>query len=162
MPKVTVRVDRAYRGQVDPRRLREAARKTLAHAGAPTDTELTLVVTGDEQIRELNRTSRGIDAPTDVLSFGETAGEQEAGAPFAAPLGEHAYLGDVIISYPRAESQAAAGGHPVENEMLLLVVHGVLHLLGHDHAGVRDKRKMWAAQEQVLDELGIQVSTSEQ
>jgi len=150
MPKIMVRADRAYRKQIDPRRLREAARKTLAHESAPSRAELTLVLTGDDEIRDLNRRYRGVDAPTDVLSFADAEADMR--------LVEPVYLGDVIISYPRAEAQAASAGHPVAAELLLLVVHGVLHLLGHDHADRAEKRKMWAAQNEILNELGAETS----
>ncbi len=153
MPKITVRADGDYRQHVDPRRLREAALKTLAHENISGRAGLTIAVTGDDEIRALNRRYRGVDAPTDVLAFGEGA----ADARFAAAPGEPAYLGDVIISYPRAEAQAYSGPHPVADELLLLVVHGVLHLVGHDHAKPDEKRKMWAAQAHVLHELGAQV-----
>jgi probable rRNA maturation factor len=66
----------------------------------------------------------------------------------------NSYLGDIILSFPRARAQAAAAGHAVEAELNLLVVHGVLHLLGHDHAGRADKARMWEAQEDVL--LGLE------
>ncbi len=155
MARIAVRVDPPFRQQVDVARLREAARRTLAHEGVPSKAELTIMVTGDREIRELNRTYRGMDKPTDVLSFGETLDSDFVPAP-----GEPAYLGDVVISYPRALAQAS-GRHPVEHEMLLLVVHGVLHLLGHDHAVAQEKREMWAAQEQILDQLGIRVEVSE-
>jgi len=154
MPKIMVRADRAYRKQIDPRRLREAARKTLVHESAPSRAELTLVITGDDEIRDLNRQYRGVNAPTDVLSFAEA----EADAHFVAAPDEAVYLGDVIISYPRAEAQAASAGHPVADELLLLVVHGVLHLLSHDHTGRAEKRKMWAAQKQILNELRAKTS----
>jgi len=150
MPKIMVRADRAYRKQIDPRRLREAARKTLVHESAPSRAELTLVITGDDEIRDLNRRYRGMDVPTDVLSFADA----EADMRLVEPI----YLGDVIISYPRAEAQAASARHPVTAELLLLVVHGVLHLLGHDHAGQAEKRKMWAAQKEILNELGVGTS----
>ena len=145
MPKTMIRADKAYRRQIDPRRLREAARKTLAHESAPSRAELTLVITGDDEIRDLNRRYRGVDAPTDVLSFADAGTDRR--------LVESVYLGDVIISYPRAEAQAASAGHSVTAELLLLVVHGVLHLLGHDHADRAEKRKMWAAQKEILNEL---------
>jgi len=150
VPKIMVRADRAYRKQIDPRRLREAARKTLAHESARSRDELTLVIAGDDEIRDLNRRYRGVDAPTDVLSFADAEADMR--------LVEPVYLGDVIISYPRAEAQAASAGHPVAAELLLLVVHGVLHLLGHDHAGRAEKRKMWAAQNEILNELGAGTS----
>ncbi len=153
MPKIAVRADSAYRKKIDSRRLREAAQKTLAHESALSRAEITLVITGDDEIRDLNRKYRGMDAPTDVLSFAET----EADARFVASPVEAAYLGDVVISYPRAEAQAVTAGHSVADELLLLVVHGVLHLLGHDHAGRAEKRKMWAAQEEILNELGVHI-----
>jgi probable rRNA maturation factor len=153
MPRIMVRADSTYRKEIDPRRLREAAQKTLAHESAPSRAEITLVITGDDEIRDLNRQYRGLDAPSDVLSFAEA----EADARFVAAPDEAVYLGDVVISYPRAEAQAASAGHSGADELLLLVVHGVLHLLGHDHAGRAEKRKMWAAQKQIQNELGVQI-----
>jgi probable rRNA maturation factor len=147
----------AYRQQIDVRRLRQAAAKTLTHENIQGNIELTIAVTGDDEIHALNRKHRGVDAPTDVLSFAET----ETGAPFVAAPGEPAYLGDVVISFPRAKAQAQAGGHPVASEMTLLVIHGVLHLLGHDHAKAREKRKMWTAQADILRQLGVQIKITE-
>ena len=97
---------------------------------------LTIVVTGDAALRRLNRDFAGVDAPTDVLSF-------EYGDP-----GE--YLGDVIISAPRARAQAKRGGHPFIDEMRLLAIHGVLHLLGYDHDTPGRKKRMWAVQAKAL------------
>ncbi len=107
--------------------------------------ELTLIVTGDDALQELNRRYLEIDAPTDVLSFPAGEVNPENGA---------FYLGDIAISYQRAQAQAALAGHPVEAELQLLVVHGVLHLLGYDHAEPDEKAAMWAAQDRVLAELG--------
>ncbi len=129
----------------DPALLERAAQATL-DLQAALDADLTLVLTEDEQVRELNRLYRGVDASTDVLAF--PAGEPD-------PETGRLYLGDVILSVQRAASQAAAGGHSLEAELQLLVVHGVLHLLGHDHAGGEDKARMWAAQSEVLEHLGI-------
>jgi len=152
MAKIHLRAG-AFRRQIDVRRLREAAVKTLAHENIAGDAELTIAITDDDEIHALNRKHRGVDAPTDVLSFAETT----TGAPFIAAPGEPAYRGDVVISFPRAEAQARLGGHPVADELTLLVIHGVLHLLGHDHAKAPEKRKMWAAQGKILRELGVQI-----
>ncbi len=108
--------------------------------------EVTVVLTDDRQLRELNRQYRGTDAATDVLSF--PAGEVN-------PETKRAYLGDVLISIPRAKVQAGAAGHPLEAELQLLVVHGVLHLLGYDHAGAEERARMWSAQSEVLQGLGL-------
>jgi probable rRNA maturation factor len=135
---------------VDETLLDRAAHETLDHAGAPGGADLSLVLTDDAQLRQLNRQYLGIDSPTDVLSF--PAGETD-------PETDLIYLGDVLISYQRAQAQAAAGGHPVEDELQLLVVHGVLHLLGFDHAGETEKTKMWAEQSAILSLLGCSITS---
>jgi probable rRNA maturation factor len=108
-----------------------------------------LVITGDQSIRDLNRDFLGVDAPTDVLAFPT----QAEGGPFVAAPEAGGYLGDVIISYPRAEAQARQEGHPVEQELDLLIVHGILHLLGYDHATPGDKAAMWARQDAILSSI---------
>lgn len=130
---------------LSPRLLRRAAEATLRHQGVPTNVALTLYLSDDPHIQQLNRTYLGIDAPTDVLSF--PADE------FDPQEGRH-YLGDVILSLSRAQEQAQRAGHPLEAEVQLLVVHGVLHLLGHDHAEAEEKARMWQAQQEILNTLG--------
>jgi len=144
---VEVQIAPAFSGLVAAARLQAVAEAVLRHEGRPG--ELTLVLTDDQGIQALNRDFLGEDAPTDVLSFSA----QEDGGPFVAALEASAYLGDVIISYPRAAEQAAEQGHPVEQELDLLVVHGVLHLLGYDHAGEEEKAVMWARQDDILRSL---------
>jgi probable rRNA maturation factor len=122
-----------------------AARAVLDLSGIP-DADLTLVLTGDSRIQAFNRDFLGKDAPTDVLSFPADEPDPETG---------RRYLGDVIVSLPRATEQAGERGHSVEAEVQLLVVHGVLHLLGHDHAEAGEKARMWAAQAEVLERLGV-------
>jgi probable rRNA maturation factor len=125
--------------------LERAAKAALLQQSAP-DADLTLVLTGDAQIQALDRDFLGKDAPTDVLSFPACETDPETG---------RRYLGDIIISVPRAEAQSIDAGHPLEAELSLLVIHGVLHLLGYDHAGTEEKALMWAAQSEVLTQLGI-------
>lgn len=125
-----------------------AARALLDLSGVP-DADLTLALTGDSRIQALNRDFLGIDAPTDVLSFPADEPDPETG---------RRYLGDVIISLPRATEQAGERGHPVEEEIQLLVVHGILHLLGHDHAEAGEKARMWSAQAEALESLGVSPS----
>lgn len=124
--------------------LEAAANAALEHQSAQGD--LTLVLTTDEQLHELNREYLGVDAPTDVLSFPASETDPETGTN---------YLGDIIISVSRTEIQARLAGHALLDEMRLLVIHGVLHLLGHDHMLLKDKRKMWKAQEEILGRLGL-------
>lgn len=126
--------------------LEQAANAALAHQSATPDSELTIVLTDDTRLHELNRDYLGIDAPTDVLSFPASETDPETGAR---------YLGDILISIPRARAQAEAAGHPFEAEVQLLVVHGVLHLLGHDHTQAEEKARMWKAQAEILEGLGL-------
>jgi probable rRNA maturation factor len=131
-----------YRALIAPEVIERAALAALTRQHASPHAGLSLVVAGDAQIRELNLAFMGNPDPTDVLSFpsGDTTPD--------------AYLGDIIISLPRAQAQAAQGGHPLAQEIELLTVHGTLHLLGHDHAGDADKARMWAAQAEILALLG--------
>jgi probable rRNA maturation factor len=110
---------------------------------------LTLLLTDDAQIQQLNRDFRGEDKPTDVLSF-------PAGATLPGMGEAVAYLGDIAISAPYAQRQAQAAGHPLTAELQLLAIHGVLHLLGYDHGEPEEKADMWAAQTAVLAALGLQ------
>ena len=122
-----------------------AARAVLDLSGIPY-ADLSIVLVDDARIQALNRDFLAHDAPTDVLSFPADETDPETG---------RRYLGDVVISLVRAEEQAREQGHAVEAEMQLLVVHGILHLLGHDHAEAGEKERMWAAQAGVLERLGI-------
>ena len=126
--------------------LERAARFTLDLEPDSADADITIVLTDDAQLHELNREYLGVDAPTDVLSFPASETDPETGAQ---------YLGDIVISIPHAMLQAQAGGHPLEAEVQLLVVHGTLHLLGHDHAEVEEKARMWQAQAEVMSRLGL-------
>jgi probable rRNA maturation factor len=125
-------------------RFRAVAEAVLRHEKAPG--QMTLVITDDEGIRALNRDFLGLDSPTDVLAFGA---QEDAGAFVTSPeMG--GYLGDVIVAHSRAVAQAREYGHPVGKELDTLIVHGVLHLLGYDHADDEEKAIMWARQDQIL------------
>ena len=124
--------------------LEHAALAVLEHQSA--DGDLTIVLTDDAQLHELNRDYLGIDAPTDVLSFPASETDPETA---------RRYLGDILISVPRAEAQARISGHALEAEVQLLAVHGTLHLLGYDHAEAKEKARMWKAQAEVLERLGL-------
>lgn len=137
-------IDRPFQARITPVRLRVAARAALTHQGATDPGELSVRVTNDEALRELNRDFLGHNAPTDVLSFPSGEENPETGAR---------YFGDIAIAYPQARAQAAAAAHPVWAELQLLVVHGVLHLLGHDHADQVEQDRMWAAQAEILRKI---------
>ncbi len=106
---------------INVRRLKSTARKLLRSAGHPAG-ELSLLLTGDAQVRELNRAHRGKDKATDVLSF-----------PAEGRDSKETFLGDIAISLDTARRQAAEYDAPLQNEVNRLLIHGLLHLLGHDH-----------------------------
>lgn len=148
---ITVLISDEYLALINQQSIEEAAQKVMDILPGNNESDISIAIDGDERIRQLNFDFLGIDAPTDVLSF-------PSGGDEVDPESGHAYLGDLIISYPRALLQAQAAGHAVENEILLLIVHGILHLLGYDHATPEDKEEMWRIQGEILNKLGIQIN----
>jgi probable rRNA maturation factor len=145
---VDVQTASHFAGEVDEELLRRVIAEALRHEGIEGEIALSVVITDDGAVRELNREFRDVDAPTDVLAFG--TGEE---SDFVTAPGEPAYLGDVIISYPRAVIQAEEYGHSINRELALLTVHGVLHLLGYDHVDEVERTEMWARQNEILESL---------
>ena len=128
-----------------------AALSVLKHQKESLEVNLSVVLTDSRRLRTLNWDYLGIDAPTDVLSFPASESDGSETDPETGAR----YIGDILISIPRAQAQAEAAGHPFESEMQLLVVHGVLHLIGHDHAEAEEKSRMWKAQAEILKKLGL-------
>ncbi len=128
--------------------------------------QMSLLITGDDTIRGLNAQFRGLDEVTDVLSFsadhpGHWEGAAEppkdaGGFDFVMPPGELPPLGEVIVSYPQAQRQAEQRGVPLEHELALLVVHGVLHLTGHDHLEPEESALMQSKERTALATLNIE------
>lgn len=110
-----------------------------------------ILITGDAEIHALNREYRSMDKPTDVLSFNGNYMDPESGLE---------YLGDIIISVPRAKKQASVGGHSSEQEIQLLVIHGILHLSGFDHDTPARQKIMWKVQAELLNEIHNPLSGS--
>ncbi|MNC24406.1 Endoribonuclease YbeY [compost metagenome] len=122
--------------------------------------EVDLTFVDNERIHELNREYRGIDRPTDVLSFAmNEAGEDEPEIIYAFDDDEYGEvpnsLGDIIISVTRAKEQAEEYGHSLERELGFLFVHGFLHLLGYDHQDAESEAEMMSKQEHVLEQVGL-------
>jgi len=114
--------------------------------GASGDAELSVALIGDSEMRKLNLDYRGVDRPTDVLSFSQTEGEFGDIAPDM--------LGDVVVSVDTALRQAKEAGHALEEELDLLIIHGVLHLLGYDHQkGADEEKEMKGLEKEVLKAL---------
>lgn len=130
--------------------LSRAARAAFAAASAARDEpcEATLVLTDDDEMRELNRTWRGKDSSTNVLSF-------PAGGPFGEAHGEPSPLGDVVLAGETVIEEAKLKGIPVADHAAHLVVHGMLHLLGFDHERDAEAERMEAVETKVLAGLGI-------
>lgn len=116
------------------------------------DAEISLTLVDDATIQELNSKYRGIDAPTDVLSFPQQEKSNDEPVPAA---GAGVILGDVIIATETAVRQAQEYGHSLWREIGLLAVHGILHLLGYDHQTQEDLRDMEARQEKFLQQVGL-------
>jgi probable rRNA maturation factor len=130
--------------------LRGIVRQVLASENTVSNAELSLVITGQDRIRQLNRDYRGKDEPTDVLAFAATG---EGGAelpPFVSPPDGVRHLGEVVVSYPQAVIQAAEQQQPVEREVAILVIHGVLHLLGYEHDVPERERRMKGREAEIL------------
>ena len=134
------------RSGINANALKRAARAILDSIGRQ-DATLSLSLVDDAQIRELNRIHRGKDRPTDVLSFPlMTAGD---------PPGAERLLGDVVISIDSARRQAADYDAPLEAEVKRLLVHGVLHVIGHDHQRTDERKRMKAEERRIAKAIGM-------
>jgi len=140
---ILVTVDEPFLASVDATWIEEVARGVLQAEEVPP-AELGVLVTDDSRLRELNREYAGEDEATDVLSFSLTEGEE-----FASPDGV-LRLGEVILSFPTAERQARQAGRSTKAEFAHLLVHGILHLLGYDHAVPEEERQMRAREQELL------------
>jgi len=141
--------------------LARVAGYALTAAGAPSPASLALILSDDRELAALNVQHMGHDGPTDVLSFplltvgsfprhpGHAASRVRASTPFRLPPGRHTHLGDIIVSVERARAQAPAA---VEAELRQLVVHGVLHVCGWDHALPEERDAMRALERAILRE----------
>ncbi|MCL2120862.1 MAG: rRNA maturation RNase YbeY [Clostridiales bacterium] len=148
--------------QVIRRRLRQAVKLCLLRMKADPKWEVSLLLTNNLSIQRINRKYRGMNQPTDVLSFAfrdpdlfrDTGAGMAAEPPLAADVFHEAdspgLLGEIVISVERAAEQALAYGHSLERELVFLTVHGMLHLLGMDHKARRERVRMEKLQRQIL------------
>ena len=138
--------------------LRRAIEETLAYEQYRNDVQVSVTLTNDEGIHELNARFRGVDAPTDVLSFPLFDYEGETDEP---PIDEvENMLGDIVLNLDRAHTQAEEFGHSFEREAAFLTVHSMLHLLGYDHeTGEEDEADMRARQSAIMDKMGLSVKS---
>jgi probable rRNA maturation factor len=131
-------------------RVIDAIRHVLTRHNVEEGTAVTVVVTDDEHVQSLNEEFRGVDAPTDILSFPADPLPEEIEA-------EEPYLGDLLIAYPYTLHEAQESGHDIADELVLLVIHGTLHLLGYDHDNEEHQDAMWAEQAEALAATGVTI-----
>ncbi|WP_240511967.1 rRNA maturation RNase YbeY [Paludifilum halophilum] len=130
----------------------ERSLRAAAEAESLPDAEVSVLIVDDEKIYRLNREYRGVDRPTDVLSFPQWEPEEDPVTEGGGPVP----LGDIVISLPRAREQAEKYGHSLNREMGFLAVHGFLHLLGYDHGTEEAERAMFTRQEEILARIGLE------
>lgn len=158
-PGINIQVLDDFADLVNEVDLTEAVAVALVAGSAENDANVSVVIADDELVRELNYTHRGLDEHTDVLAFsfthegdyyGEEPQEVAEDMNFVLPPGESEPLGEVIVSYPQAQRQADVAGHSLEKELTVLLIHGTLHLLGHDHMEPDDEAIMKPLEAQAL------------
>jgi probable rRNA maturation factor len=125
--------------------------RALSAQGEPDSSEISLLVTGQEKIHELNQRYLDEDRPTDVLSFSMRETPEGEGEIFIQPPDQAQHLGEIIISYPQAAIQAEEHRHDVKWEVAILIIHGVLHLLGFDHGELGREQEMHAREVAILN-----------
>jgi probable rRNA maturation factor len=143
--RIAIQVDAGYIPEVDAAGIAAVVAATLRTEGHPGG-EVSVIITSDEAVAGLNQQFRGVAGPTDVLAFAA----QEPAPGFVSAPEAGAYLGDVLIALPFTRRQAAEMGRDLADELQLLAAHGVLHLLGYDHAEPAEEAGMWARQDEIL------------
>ena len=135
-------------------KIRETVKSALEVENATCDVYLSVVVTDNKNIQEINREQRNIDAPTDVLSF--PGYEKEEWEELKNVQDEVMYIGDIVVSKERIIEQAEEYGTGFEREFCYLIAHGMLHLMGYDHMEEADKKIMRAKEEEVMKKLNLE------
>ena len=148
---LTIKSRQAFRKELDKKRLQKASFTAFHFLGFETEPEVTLQVTNDHTIQEFNLQYRGIDDVTDVLSFENAFTDPESG---------ESYLGDILISFETAKRQADLRELDLMAELEMLLVHGILHLAGMDHALQTEWQEMSALQDAILTELNNPIQKS--
>ncbi len=141
----------------------ETVNACLDFVDCPYETEVNLLITDNATIHELNRENRGIDRPTDVLSFPMIDYTEAASFDFSEdeeialcnPETGELLLGDIVISMDTAVAQAEEYGHSLKRELCFLVAHSMLHLFGYDHMEDDERLQMEEMQKEILDSIGI-------
>ncbi|MEJ2738908.1 MAG: rRNA maturation RNase YbeY [Dehalococcoidia bacterium] len=149
--EISVSIAYSVEGQPDGLWFEELSKKILDYLNLESSVEFSLVITDNATIQQLNKTYKGEDSPTDVLSFSMSDDEADNESDnFIVPPDGVKHLGEVIISSPRALEQAQQYGHDISAELAILLVHGILHLMGFDHGDADDMATMRAREAEIL------------
>ncbi len=152
MEEISIHIEEKFRGLVDEDWVRRITQQVLKAESIKPPYEISLVFTDSKTVQRLNRDYRGVDEPTDVLAF-YMLPQQKNEPSFILPPDGVTHLGEVIISYPQAVEQAREQGHSVEQELALLIIHGILHLLGYDHEQPEEEAKMRTRERELLEKV---------
>ena len=163
---ILVSIDAPFDGEIGAAWLEDVTRAGLAAAGVSGEAEVSVLITDDETVRALNSEYRGLDENTDVLSFsaehpghweadGEGPLRQSDDPEFILPSGAPLPLGEIIVSWPQAQRQAADHGVSPMRELAHLVIHGALHLVGYDHLEPEEESLMQSREREALETLPL-------
>lgn len=147
--ELNLQIKKGFGRYLDKRWLKSVVQEAVNALAFVSPVELSLVITDAVKTRRLNREYRGKNKPTDVLAFSMMDGKDEEKS-FVNPPDGVLHLGEVVISYPQAAQQAAELGHSTEEEVALLIIHGVLHLVGYDHEQANEEEKMRAKEKEIM------------
>ncbi len=147
MIELTLAFRNFTKAKINKPELKETASKTLSLLGVRGMVEIDLAIVGAGRIRSLNKKYRRVDRITDVLAFGATPAKKEK---FIEPPDKVRRLGEIIICLDAAKTQANFFGHSLERELVVLLIHGILHLLGFRDETKKESQKMKKMEEEIL------------
>ena len=151
--QLNVKIDPPFRKVLKSAWLTNVIKEVLKAINIDCPVELSILITDNNKIRTLNKEYRHIDKPTDVLAFTMTPFNDYEETPFITPPDGLHHLGEVIISYQRAVEQARDYDNDIEQELTVLIVHGILHLLGYDHEQADEEAKMRGKEDEIIKRI---------
>jgi probable rRNA maturation factor len=149
---IYVEIDSTVGGEPPASWFESVARDVLKAEGMAASFEMSIILTDQETVHEMNLKYRHVDAPTDVIAF-YTEQQGPGGELFVLPDDGMRRLGDIVISFPQAVEQAFEQQHSIEKELSLLITHGVLHLLGYDHEAPEDAPRMRGREAELMEQF---------
>jgi len=159
--EINVLIDEGFKEHLEVAWLQSVVKQVLTAQDISSEVEVGLVIACQERVQELNRSYLGKDAPTDVLAFSMLPAGGEP-SPFVLPPDGVWHLGEVIISYPQAVTQAREHKHSIKRELAILITHGVLHLLGHEDETPQLRHQMSAREQEILSYIEDRLELEEE